>query len=710
MLPRRLAAPLAGLLLLIAASVGLPRAARTAPEPAAPKPRLIVQAGHPALVRDVAVSPDGHTAATAGDDGTVKLWDPRTAELRDTLLAHPGVAYAVAFSADGKTLATGGDDGRVKLWDVSTGALQREWLAKGWIYCLAFSPDGKLLASGSHQDEGRVKVWDAATGTLRHTLEGHREYMVHAVAFSPDGKLLASGGADQTVRLWDPAAGKPLKTLDAGGRVTALAFSPDGSLLASGGERFTRVWRVETGTSERRIEAGGAGAHSLRFSADGATLFIVGDRGLSGWDPRTGRQVEAGVAWFDAFAAAVGPGGRRAVTSHYSRDLRFWDLDRPEALQVPGPVQWIMALRYSPNGKHLVTAGDDRYVRVWDLRAGRLERLLECPLSYAVAFSPDGKLLAAGSAHPDPSAPRGVFSELYLSEVRIWEFPSGRLLHTLAEQRGVVKDLAFSQDGKTLVTASVEPDRPAVELRLWEVRTGKLTRSVPVPGKRVFHLALDPGLQRFAVDREGALELWDLPTGRMTRSIPVSSGSALRLRFSPDGQRLAVGRYEHELMLWDPATGTRVREFQEPARQVDAVEFSPDGQLLASGGYDRRLTLRSVATGQVVSTLTLPQHAVRALGFAPDGKSLAVGGAGNTVALWNLPEASLRATLTVLPPARRGAPGTEWLVRTADDHYDGSPGAVAFLRWRLGPDLLPASRFESQYRRPEPRPVLSESR
>src|SRR5215468_1656405 len=95
------------------------------------------------------------------------------------------------------------------------------------VYSVAFSPDGKLLATGSFDNS--IKLWDFAAGKEARTLTGHTA-PVYCVAWSPDGKPLASGAgnADKSVRLWDPAAGKETKNLGThGNAVYSVAFSPD---------------------------------------------------------------------------------------------------------------------------------------------------------------------------------------------------------------------------------------------------------------------------------------------------------------------------------------------------------------------------------------------------------------------------------------------------------------------------------------------------
>jgi WD40 repeat protein len=119
----------------------------------------------------------------------------------------------VVFSPDGR-LASGSHDHTVRLWDPATGALQQTLTGHfAWVLSLAFSPDGQLQATGSV--DNTVRLWDPVTGVLQQILQQSEDHwnQVRSVAFSPDGRLLASGAGDHTVRLWDPATGVLQQTL-----------------------------------------------------------------------------------------------------------------------------------------------------------------------------------------------------------------------------------------------------------------------------------------------------------------------------------------------------------------------------------------------------------------------------------------------------------------------------------------------------------------
>ena len=121
--------------------------------------------GHTKDVHGVAVSADGNRVATAGYDGTVRVWDPSADGPVHTLDAHPGnggAAHSVSFSPDGKLLASSGNDGRVVLWDPAAGKKLLEWRFPTGAFCVAFSPDGRTLAVGL--GDGSVYLLPAPEG------------------------------------------------------------------------------------------------------------------------------------------------------------------------------------------------------------------------------------------------------------------------------------------------------------------------------------------------------------------------------------------------------------------------------------------------------------------------------------------------------------------------------------------------------------------
>ncbi|MBL7622712.1 TIR domain-containing protein [Frankia sp. AgB1.8] len=255
-----------------------------------------VGSGEKAWCYAMSLTDDASLLAAGGGDGLVRIYELSPGRAGDgrgdldtpvrRLNTRRIPVRALAFSPDTTILAVGHPDGTVGLWNPWTGHPMGTLKAGGLrVLTVAFSPDGERLAAGT--DIGTVHVWDAvaargASAPAARRLVGHTDW-VNAVAFSPDSELLASGSGSGTVRIWDAATGALRHRLVGhGGRVRTLAFAPDGRLLASGGEDgIVRLWDPGTGGELARLAGHTEEIRSVAFSAAGDVLVSGGADGTA---------------------------------------------------------------------------------------------------------------------------------------------------------------------------------------------------------------------------------------------------------------------------------------------------------------------------------------------------------------------------------------------------------------------------------------------
>ncbi|MGQ4648240.1 beta-propeller domain-containing protein [Lyngbya aestuarii] len=229
--------------------------------------------GHSGGVLTITLSCDGKLLASSDKSKNrsyIKIWDLPAQKLLWTLVGHKKQIYSLALSPDGQTLASGSH--KIKLWNLQTGKPFRTLFGhKEWVYSLAISPDGQTLVSSS--EDKTVKLWHLETGDLLRTLSGHQNG-VKSIAISPDGQTIISGSADKTIKIWDFDSGKLLHTLkDHSGAVSAVAIASDSKYLISGSEDKTiKIWDLLTAEVLQTLSAHTAGVSAIAISRDGQTL------------------------------------------------------------------------------------------------------------------------------------------------------------------------------------------------------------------------------------------------------------------------------------------------------------------------------------------------------------------------------------------------------------------------------------------------------
>ena len=643
-------------------------------------------AGHAGAVSDLAVTRDGKTLITGGDDRTVRVWDADARKQVRSFQGHMTKVVAVAARGDGRQVASASEDGAIRLWDL-TAADDHTALteAAGPVWAVAVSPDGKRAAAAG--GDKTIRVYAPDTGKLEAALTGHTA-AVTALAFFPDNNRLASAGGDRVVRVWDVAARKVVKELSGhDSPVLAVALGPDGAWLASGAaDRTARGWDVGTGkqlwawagkSAVCGVAVRPGGKQVAAGTADGS-LVVLDVAAGSPKEVATQHAHVRGVA-----AVAYSPDGAKLATAGGDGALRIWTIGEaggPAPLArfegqakpgVPSGYSPLSAVAFSADGRFVASAGADGVVRVWDVQTKAEVRGLRGHTEWAtaVAFGPDARLLVSGGADKavrlfelapqEGSAAAGhllaanavavspdgatVATASVDQTVKLWDPATGRELATLVGTSDTPFAVAFLGNDRVVVGGSL-PTRDTGRLHVWAAKPPRLLTSV-VTGE-VYAVAALPDGSRVAAWaarpvvgdklKNSAYEVYD-KAGAVVASLADKGRDVKAAAFSADLTVVAAGDDTGTVRLWDLVKKERVGgDWPLFADAVGDLGLTADKALLVALDHGGTVKVADVAKRETLASAAAHKAGIRGLVVSPKGSTFLTIGADREVKLWPL--------------------------------------------------------------------------
>jgi len=581
--------------------------------------------GHIKGARCVAAFANGRQAATASEDGSVRIWEVETGRSL-FLLAHTQPVHSIAVSADGRRLLSLSQDRVPRVWDVVAGHLERELSEQEdeLIQC-ALTRDGALAATVAKS--GALVLWDVDTGLRLRTLASPGGAM-SVIAISADGAVVVAGGEDGQVRVWDGNTGEMVLTL-AGhdGPIVAVACLANGALALTGGSDSTaQLWDL-AGAREARILNGHIGpARSVALSPDGVRALTGDDKAIRHWDTAACRELTRHVGHIGWVTAVDFAGPSLAISGSTDATVRLWNLDVPEAASAPqgsgtvlrtGHNGLINEVTVSKDGTMAVSAAQDGTLRVWHLPLGTETHVLTGHASrvMTVALMPSAAVAVSGSAD---------------NTARVWDLETGKQKLVLAGHRKVVSRIRITADGSRAITGSIDGD-----LRVWDLASGTCTLVFKGHTGPVRDIALlGDGRRAVTASHDGAVCLWEIEDGREVARLSCVT-TPYRLATLCDDTIVAFGSQTGSLCLWTPSASGPPRTLAGHSGPIWTVKAMPLRRQLLTASSDGLVKIWDIDSGGEVRSLSGHTGEVTQAAVTLDGLLVFSAANDGTVRVWD---------------------------------------------------------------------------
>ncbi|HET8755843.1 MAG TPA: BTAD domain-containing putative transcriptional regulator [Solirubrobacteraceae bacterium] len=518
-------------------------------------------------VESIAFTGDDASVVAGLHDGDVLVLPADGGPAGAPLSGHTGKVVGVAANADGTLVASAGVDGSVRLWSVSGGPAQVLRERGEPVWDVAFSPDGRLLMAVG--DDGLIRRWNVSSGREGATVSGGGAQLF-AVAFSGDGRRFAAAGEDGIIRVWALAGGPPVATLRGqAARIEDLGFgvgSRADQVASAGVDGAVRLW--DTGHTLLWKAPGGLGG--IDFTPDGRYIAAADGNGdLWVWDTRSGALANhlPSSGEYVTFEAAP-KSDSLLIADPSTQDVPVWAIAQDSAavaFRAPGH-DGVATARFDAGEQRIVYADAKARLAVRTLRSGQDVVLDGGPKEiWDARFSPDGENVAI-------STPTG--------KIDVWRIASpAQPARELTGHRGGVSAIDYGADGR-LVSAGADGT-----VRVWPARSGRaLVMNAHTGGANDAAFWVDDR-KVVSVGGDRTVQLRDAQTGRMLAVLETWPIIPYSMRVSPDG-KIAVFDLDGYVHVFRCEVCGSLAQVERRAEALHPRALTPQERRLYPGAAD----------------------------------------------------------------------------------------------------------------------------
>jgi serine/threonine-protein kinase len=533
------------------------------------------------------VSPDGSVIATGYSNATLITWRTETGKELTRLSGFNGTVHGLSFSQDGKRLLGCGSDNSLLIWNMPDGKILRalEGQTVNALVC-DFINDGRTVYSIAEDNSRRQWELNNSANTPANVQPGQR-LESNLVTFSPDGKFVAVIDKPQNLSITNlttfSEAGRI--TLQTNENITAVAFHPSLNIL---------VTAVDDG--------------SLRF------WNITAKQNMLTFNPL----IKLALPDSELLSALLyTPDGKFLISGSNDGRLGVWEADSGKQIASSNPHErGITRLKFMPESKQVVTASNDNTVAISTLDGLKLDKSIGAASLPArtMALSPDGRQVAYTQNR----------------KIVLFDLAKGTIRYQLEGHKNTPYNLAFSLDGKRLVSTSYN------ELMLWDTESGKQTE-IEQFDNAIGGIAFSPDGKKLAVGSYKQVYLYDTSNYRIAKELKPNTQeeiSATSLAFA-DNQTLALVWGNKNTYLWNINGNEQPKLLTKEDDNIATLAISPDKKFLAVA-ISGKVRIYDLPSGKERLLLDSKDYSVRQLTFDSAGKRLAAALPGNNIMIWQL--------------------------------------------------------------------------